>query len=90
MINTESRKEFEAWFMSSEDYQDGHLDVRFDDEDLYINQDVQLDWNVWQVAWQASRTKPIAMPIIYTVDNCQYYYKADIQEAIEEAGYRWE
>lgn len=102
MTNTDkSRKEFEAWFMSSEDYRDGDLDTYLDDEDLYLNQDVQLDWNMWQSAWQASRAKPIKLPdeqgIPPTATTEQRHRRSGYnfavhaaKQAIEAAGYRYE
>jgi len=79
-MTAESRKEFESWLFSK----DGANSTKVSEK--YLTREQRLMWE----AWQASRTKPIVLPIIYTVDGCQYYYKTDIQEAIEAAGYTYE
>jgi len=87
MSNTdESRKDFESWIRQEFTPEVIDRALQKGGSDSYAETMTHWYWK----AWQASRTKPIAMPIIYTVDNCQYYYKADIQEAIEAAGYRCE
>lgn len=92
MSNTECRKEFEEWVMSAEDYRSGDLNTRFDDDELYINEDMQLDWDMWRTAWAASRAKPIVLPSLAAAfdQGRVLYSEGQIVRAIEAAGYRCE